>query len=85
MLTILAIALILTFAFLASVHVYWAFGGRFAKVAAIPELRGSPSFVPSRMATLLVACVLFACAALVAAATSLIDVPFRPAVIRWLR
>jgi hypothetical protein len=83
MLSVLAVALIVTFAFLASVHVYWAFGGRFAKVAAIPELRGSPSFVPSRMATLLVACVLFACAALVAAASGLIDVPFRPVVIRW--
>ena len=83
MLTILAIALIAIFAFLALVHVYWAFGGRFARVAAIPELRGSPSFVPGRMATLLVACALFGCAALVGAATGFIDVPVQAVVIRW--
>ena len=83
MLRMLAIALIAVFAFLASVHVYWAFGGRFAKVAAIPELRGAPSFVPGRMLTLLVACCLFACAALVGAATGFLDVPVPPATLQW--
>jgi hypothetical protein len=83
MLTILAIALTAIFAFLASVHVYWAFGGRFAKVAAIPELRGSPSFVPGPMSTLLVAGALFACAALVGAAGGLIDVPVQANFVRW--
>ena len=83
MLTALAIALIAAFAVLASIHVYWAFGGRFAKVSAIPELRGTPSFVPGRFATLLVACVLFACAALVGAASGFIDTPVSPAVIQW--
>ena len=83
MLTFLAIALVAIFALLASIHVYWAFGGRFAKVAAIPELRGSPSFVPGTMATLLIACVLFACAALVGAAGGLIDVPVQANFVRW--
>ena len=83
MLTVLAVALIAVFAFLASVHVYWAFGGRFAKVAAIPELRGAPSFVPGRMTTLLVACGLFACAALIGATTGFIDVPVQAIVLEW--
>ena len=83
MLAILAVTLIAVFSFLASVHVYWAFGGRIAKAAAIPELRGTPSFVPGRMATLLVACSLFACAALVGAAAGFIDVPIQNIVIRW--
>ncbi len=83
MLIVLAVVLIATFAFLASVHVYWAFGGRFAKVAAIPELRGSPSFVPGRITTLLVACCLFACAALIGAATGFINAPVSAIVIQW--
>lgn len=83
MLIVLAIVLIAIFAFLASVHVYWAFGGRFANVATIPELRGSPSFVPGRITTLLVACCLFACAALIGAATGFIDVPVSAMVIQW--
>ena len=83
MLLVLAVALIATFAFLASIHVYWAFGGRFAKVAAIPELRGTPSFVPGRMATLLVACALFACAGLIGAASGFVDAPVSSLVIQW--
>jgi hypothetical protein len=83
MLTVLAAALIAIFTLLASVHVYWAFGGRFAKMAAIPELRGSPSFVPSSLATLLVAFALFSCAALVGAACGFIVVPIPAIVIRW--
>jgi hypothetical protein len=83
MLTALAAALIAIFIFLAAVHVYWAFGGRFAKMAAIPELRGSPSFVPGSLATLLVAFALFTCAALVGAASGFIDVPIQATVIRW--
>jgi hypothetical protein len=80
---VLAVALIAIFAFLASVHVYWAFGGQYAKVAAIPELRGSPSFVPGRITTLLVACCLFACAALIGAATGFVDAPVPAMVIQW--
>jgi hypothetical protein len=83
MLIVLAIALIAIFAFLASVHVYWAFGGRNAKVAAIAELRDSPSFVPGRITTLLVACCLFACAALIGATTGFIDAPVPATVIQW--
>ena len=83
MLIVLAVALIAIFALLASIHVYWAAGGRFGKAAAIPELRGSPSFVPGRFATLLVACALFACAGLIGAATGFIDAPVPAAAIRW--
>ncbi len=83
MLNVLALSLMAIFAFLALVHVYWALGGRFAKVAAIPELRGAPSFVPGRMATLLVACGLLGCTALVGAAAGLIDVPVQAIVVRW--
>jgi hypothetical protein len=83
MLIVLAVALIAIFAFLASVHVYWAFGGQYAKVAAIPELRGSPSFVPGRITTLLVACCLFACAALIGAGTGFIDAPVPAMVVQW--
>ena len=83
MLTFLAVALITIFAVLASVHVYWAFGGQFAKVAAIPELRGAPSFVPGRIATLLVALSLFSCAALVGAASGFIDAPVPAVAIQW--
>lgn len=83
MLTGLAILLISVFVFLASVHVYWAFGGRIAKVAAIPELRGAPSFVPGRIATLLVALSLFSCAALVGAASGFIDAPVPAVAIQW--
>ena len=83
MLNVLALSLMAIFAFLALIHVYWALGGRLAKVAAIPELRGTPSFVPGRMATLLVACGLFACVALVGAAAGLIDVPVQAIVVRW--
>ena len=83
MLTGLAILLISVFVFLASVHVYWAFGGRFAKVAAIPELRGAPSFVPGRIATLLVALSLFSCAALVGAASGFIETPVPAVAIQW--
>ena len=75
MLTVLPVALIATFALLALVHVYWAFGGQYARVSALPELRGRPTFLPGRMATLLVAVALFACATLVAAATGFIDAP----------
>ena len=83
MLTGLAILLISAFVFLASVHVYWAFGGRIAMVAAIPELRGAPSFVPGRIATLLVASSLFSCAALVGAASGFIDAPVPAVAIQW--
>ena len=83
MLTGLAILLISVFVFLASVRVYWAFGGRIAKVAAIPELRGAPSFVPGRMVTLLVACCLFACAALVGAATGFLNAPVPAVTLQW--
>jgi hypothetical protein len=80
---ILATALMSIFVLLASIHVYWAFGGRIARVAAIPELRGSPSFVPGRFATLLVACALIACAALVGAASGFVDAPLSAGATQW--
>jgi hypothetical protein len=64
------------------IHVYWAFGGRAASKAAIPEIDGHRAFSPSRLATLAVAVALFSAAALVAAAGRLIANPFPPSYIR---
>ena len=72
MLTVLAIALIAILVAIALVHVYWAFGGRYARISAIPEVRGGPAFNPGPISMLLVAVALFACAALVGAAAGFI-------------
>jgi hypothetical protein len=58
--TILGILLSAIFAILSLLHVYWAAGGRFASIAAIPTVDGKPLFRPSMSATLLVAAALFA-------------------------
>lgn len=45
-------------------HVYWAYGGRWGSVAAIPSRVGEykPAFTPSKMGTLIIAILLlFAC------------------------
>lgn len=83
MLAALAIVLVGIFGLLASVHVYWALGGRIARIAAVPEIGGKPSFQPSAVATFAMACALFACAALVAAVAGFIEVPRSPAFIQW--
>jgi uncharacterized protein DUF3995 len=72
---LLAIAIVAVFVALALVHVYWAFGGRIAWRAAIPEVRSGLAFTPSAAATFLVAVALFACAGLVAATAGVIALP----------
>ena len=46
-------------------HVYWAFGGRWASRVVIPEIGGSLAFQPPITATVVVAFALFVAAALV--------------------
>jgi len=82
MLTVVAIALIAILVAIALVHVYWAFGGRYARVAAIPEVRGGPAFDPGPLSTLLVALALLACAALVGAAAGFIKTTVDPVVLQ---
>ena len=82
MLIALAVVLMAIFALLGLLHLYWASGGQYAKVAAIPELRGTPAFLPGRMATLLVAAALLACVALIAAAGGFIRIPLSSVVIQ---
>jgi hypothetical protein len=50
------------FAALSLLHIYWAFGGRFVSLSAVPSLDGKPVFTPTPFATLAVAAAL--CAAL---------------------
>lgn len=51
---------------IALVHVYWAFGGRLGKRAAIPEQDGVPLLRPTMLGTLAVATALLAGACVVA-------------------
>ena len=82
--TILAIALIVMFLFLAGVHLYWALGGQVGRVRAVPELRGAPAFMPGRWSMLLATGAFVACAALVGAASGFLQTPLSPLLIRRL-
>ena len=69
---VLAQWLVTVFAVIALVHVYWALGGQWAAVAAVPQVPVAglvptlrPAFKPSGWITLLVAAALLAIAALV--------------------
>ncbi len=84
MVTILAVALVLVFLFLACVHFYWALGGQVGRLGAIPELRGAPAYVPGRLSMLLAAGAFGACAALVGAAAGFLETPLPPLLIRRL-
>ena len=84
MTNILAIVIVAVFVVLALVHVYWALGGRFAWLAAIPEVGGRPTFTPSAALTFLVAVALLACAGLVAGTVGILAVPVSPGVLKWL-
>src|SRR4051812_48774314 len=53
-------------AVLAGVHVYWAVGGRWGAVAAVPERAGEPLFRPGPAACLVVATLLVIASALIA-------------------
>jgi hypothetical protein len=72
MTAVLSIVVCLTFVLLAMWHVRMAFGSMTGESAAVPSVDGKPLFVPSRASTLVVACVLFAFALLVAGAARLI-------------
>ncbi len=60
MTVLLTITNTLLFTFLSSIHIYWAFGGKWGLSNALPELpQGSKkAFEPSRISTLIVALVL---------------------------
>ncbi len=62
-------------------HVAWAFGLRWGSVAALPEHRGAPVFVPGRTSTLAVAGGLFTAAWLLLALARLAPAPLPTA---WL-
>lgn len=51
---ILPICMALLFSFLALIHLYWALGGRFGYVAAIPEVNHLPLFQPGPIACFLI-------------------------------
>src|SRR5260221_7744116 len=54
-------------------HVYWALGGRMGKSAAVPEVNGQQTFIPSRAGTMAVAAALFFAATVVAIAGGLFE------------
>ena len=56
MITIIAVALFLIFLFLASIHIYWALGGRWGGEAAVPaKNENTKLFTPGPLPTLVVA------------------------------
>jgi hypothetical protein len=63
----IAIILVVSFAGLAALHLYWALGGKSGISAALPEVDGAPVFKPGRSVTVAVAFVLI-CFALIALA-----------------
>lgn len=75
-----ATLLIVVFAFLSAMHVYWAFGGVVAAAVAVPEIDGKPAFRPGKAATLVVATGLAALAFLSAILNwpSILDFDHRP-------
>ena len=81
---LLAIVIVVVFIVLALAHIYWAFGGRTAWLAAIPEVGDRPAFTPSAAATFFVAIALLTCAGLVAGAAGILAVPVSPGVLTWL-
>jgi len=57
--------LVLVFAMLSVLHLYWAAGGRWGWKAALPQVAGRKAFKPSAAATVAVAACLAGCAGLV--------------------
>ena len=55
MIRISGILLVLVFALISLLHLYWAAGGRVGKDVAIPSVGGARSFSPSPLGTVLVA------------------------------
>jgi len=80
----LATAICAVLAILALWHVYWAFGGRVGKAAAIPEFNGVATISPSPAGTLCVAVALSAAVLLVGAVGGLITLPVPDGLPAWL-
>jgi hypothetical protein len=76
--------LIAIFVGLSLVHVYWLFGGRIGRLAAIPESDGKPVFQPSTLSMLVVAIGLALCAIVIAATAGMFRLPLSHAVLAWL-
>lgn len=81
---LISVLLIIVFSVIALIHVYWAAGGQSGWCAAIPEIDGTPAFIPSTGATLIVASCLAGCALLVAAIAGLMPLPLPQQVLAWL-
>ena len=80
----IAFVVTVVFVALSAIHLYWAVGGRLGKVAAVPELKGRPAFVPSALSTFAVAIALALCSVLVAASAGLIVSPVPAPWVTWL-
>lgn len=81
---IIAWSLIAVFAGLSLVHVYWLFGGRVGRLAAIPEVDGKPIFEPSALAMLTVAIGLALCAVVIAGTAGMLALPLSQTMLVWL-
>lgn len=79
--TIVAWLLIAVFTGLSLIHVYWLFGGRVGRFAAIPEVDGQPLFQPSALATLVVAIGLVLCALVIAGTAEMLTLPLAQTVL----
>lgn len=77
------------FTFISMVHLYWAAGGKFGSLAAIPQLPGEfasgprPAFKPSALGTFLVAMGLVAIALLVCLRAGLYFSPVSHGALQW--
>jgi hypothetical protein len=76
MTTVIAIILFLVFLFLASMHIYWALGGRWGRDAAVPAKDNNAKlFTPGPLPTLIVASGLLLLGFIVLVSGKLIAVP----------
>lgn len=81
--TLLTLAVSVTLAAIAAIHLYWAAGGRRGVGAVVPEVDGTPLFAPSPAATVAVAIALSVAGALVLAQGGVVPVSFSPTLLRW--
>ena len=81
---IIAWALIAVIVALSLVHVYWLVGGEGGRLAAIPEIDGTPVFQPSTLSTFMVAMGSAMCTLLIAATAGILTLPLSHAVLAWL-
>ncbi len=81
--TLVAATLAAVLTFLGLLHLYWLFGGRWAKTTVIPELDGRPALKPSGLATIVVAVALFVAALVALSAGDLVPPPSKGALLAW--